>query len=94
MIAFLVFFTLMIAFIVGSVCISMYLYARNWTAYLQGHQFVTLSQEAFIEGRACKQQRSQFDVEMGECVRSIVGISLGIVTVLVLLIVIFFNIVL
>ena len=94
MIAFLVFCTLMIAFIVGSVCISMYLYSRHWTEYLQGHQLVTLRQEGFIEERAYKQRRNQLDVGMGECVRNVVNISLGIVAVLVVLVVVFFNVVL
>ena len=95
MIAFLAFCTLAIAFIVGSAFISLCLGSRNRTKYRRGHQVITLGQEAFIEGeRAYKRRRDPFEVVMGECVQRVVGIGLGVVAVLVLLIVVFFNVVL
>jgi hypothetical protein len=92
MIAFLIFFALITAFIVGCVCISMRLYMRNCTVYLPKHQFVTLSQEALIDERPGKQRRSQFDVEMVECAWRVVSISLGVVAVIIVLVVTFFTV--
>jgi hypothetical protein len=92
MIAFLVFFTLMTAFIVGSVYISMHLYMRNWTIYLSERQFVALSQEASIGGKPGKQGRSQFDIDMVECAWRFASIGLGVVAVIIVLVVAFFTV--
>lgn len=94
MIAFLVFLALMIAFIVGSVCTSMYLYMRNWEGYPAEHQFVTLNEEAFLEERFERQRRNQVDGGILECAPRVVGTSLGIIAVLVLLTILFFNVIL
>ena len=91
MIAFLVFFALMIACIVGGVWISMYLYKPSGTRYLPEQQLVTLSQEAFIEDRSYKPRRIKVDMGMRDCARRVGGISLGVATVMILLIVMFMN---
>jgi len=88
MVAFLVFFGVMIAFIAGGVCISMYLYVSHRTEY----EVVTLGQDTFLgEIEHYKLQRSQLDMGMKECAWRISGIALGIVTVILVVIVAFFN---
>ncbi len=94
MIAFLVFLALMIAFIVGCVCISMRFYLSKKTGYLQGRQLVTMSQTAFIGERSSKQRRDKLDRGMNECALRVFGIGLGIVTVMLILIIAFFSVVL
>ncbi len=91
MIAFLMFLVSMIAFIVGSVCISMHLFLVNGTGYLQAPQLVALSQEeVLIEERACREQESKLgDMGMGECARRVAGISLGIVAVILFIVIAF-----
>ena len=91
MIAFLVFLTVMAAFIVGSVCISMYLYKRSCTPYPAEHQLVTLNQEAFLGTRPYKQRRGEYDMGMSRCVRNVVGVSLAIVAGMLVLILAFLN---
>jgi hypothetical protein len=90
MIAFLVFLALMIAFIVGSVCVSMRFYLSKKTGYPQGRQLVTMSQTAFIGERSSKQCRNKLDWGMNECAWRVCGISLGVVTVMLFLIITFF----
>jgi hypothetical protein len=92
MIAFLVFLALMIAFIVGSACISMYLFRLNWTGYVQTRprQLVTLSQVASIEEGVYRPRRSRLETGMNQCVWRTVGISLALVTVVLFLIIAFF----
>lgn len=92
MIAFFVFFALIIAFIVGCVCISMYLYKWNQTEYRPGHQFVTLHQEALIRERSSKQRSGRSEIGMGECMRRVASISLGIVALIVVLVIAFFSV--
>ena len=91
MIQFLIFLVSMVAFIVGSACISMHLFLANGTGYLQTPQFVALGQEeVLIAERACRGRESKpDDMGMGECVRRVAGISLGIVTVMVVIIIVF-----
>jgi hypothetical protein len=91
MIAFLAFIALMIAFIVGCVCISMYLYGRNLAGYSENHKLVTLSQEAFVQGRSYKRRSNASEIGIGECMRRVGSISLGVVTIMILLIVMFVN---
>lgn len=92
MIAFLVFFALMIAFIVGCVCISMYLGASNGTEYPSRNrrpQFVSLHQEAVIRGRSAKGATP--NVGMLECAWRVAAISLGVVGVVVVLVIAFLS---
>lgn len=90
MIAFLIFLALMMAFLVGSACISMYLFLPNWTGYLQEHQLVTLNQEASIEERSGRRQKIEFsDMGMGACVRCVAGIGLGILAVMFVIVIMF-----
>jgi hypothetical protein len=92
MIAFLVFLAVMVAFIVGCVCISMYLSSSNATGCLQGQQLVTVSQVPFREERSYKQRRGKPDMGMNECARRVLSISLGIVIVMLVLVIAFFSI--
>jgi hypothetical protein len=91
MIQFLIFLVSMVAFIVGSACISMHLFLANGTGYLQTPQLVALSQEeVLIEERACSERESKLgDMGMGECARRVAGISLGIVAVMLFIIIAF-----
>ena len=92
MIAFLIFVALMIACIVGSVCISMRLYLPDLMRYLQKHQLVTLEQEALVGGRSGKQRK--LDIRMDECVQRVSGISLIVVGIVLLLVIGFLSAVL
>jgi hypothetical protein len=83
MIAFLVFLALMIAFIVGCVYISMHLYTEK-------HELVTLGRGAVVR-RSYKRRRNAYEIGMGECVRRVGSISLGVLAVMILLIVMFVN---
>jgi hypothetical protein len=90
MIAFLVFLAVMVAFIVGCVCISMSLSSSNATGCLQGQQLATVSQVPFVKERPYKQRRGQPDMGMSECALRVFGISLGIVIVMLVLVITFF----
>jgi hypothetical protein len=91
MIAFLVFLALMIACIVGGVRLSMYLYRTTGTRYLSEQQLVTLSQEAFVADGSCKPRKIEVDMGMRDCAQRVGVISLGVVSVMILLIVMFVN---
>jgi hypothetical protein len=92
MIAFLVFLALMIACIIGCVCISMRFYSLKRTRCLQGRQLVTLSQEAFIEERSRERCRGEPEVHMNDYVWRVCGIALAIVTVMFVLVVAIFRV--
>lgn len=91
MIAFLIFFVSMIAFIVSSAYISMHLSLANGTEYPEEPQLVTLSQEeVLIEERVGKQREGWLgDMGMAECVGRVAAISLGIVAVVLFIIIVF-----
>jgi hypothetical protein len=92
MIPFLIFLASTVAFIVGCACISIYL-LPNGTGQLQTRQLVTLSQEVLIEEKAHKQRKSKLDdMGMGECVRRVTSITLGIVAVILFVIIVFVNV--
>lgn len=91
MIAFLVFLILMIAFSVGFVRISMYLYTRNCLGHSGNHQSVTLKQGAFIARSSYKERRSVSEIGMGQCLRRIGGISVVVLATMILLIMVFVN---
>jgi len=98
MIAFLAFFALIIALIVGCVCISVRLHTQDGVAYSSGRQFVTLHQEASIRGRShdrpgsrrhmersYKQHRSRLDVGMAECALRFASVGLVVIAVVAVL---------
>jgi hypothetical protein len=90
MAAFLVFLSLMTVCVVGGVLVSTRFYKLSRTGYLSERQLVTLSQEALIEGRPSR-RRTKVDMGMRECARRAGGVSLGVLSVMILLIVMFID---
>ena len=91
MLGFLIFVALVITFLIGSACISIHVFSSNQPGYPQEHELVRLNQEASVMPTSRQQRECRFgSMEMADCVRRFLGVTLAIVALVLFLVIAFF----